>query len=251
MKMTFAASRVKQFTTVLGHVLSGFVSLAERPTRATFMAALILVAICLVASSADAQNIGYGSVYTEDGQCCASGELVDGFPGAETSTFGEFDLSAIGLQMRYFLSISPTSVLLGRGVSNSVDVFYYQGDGSFPGSTSGSFWGSVPISQPAGVASGWYEPDGYGGYFGDSFIDVTVLVETARLSSWSFLGFEIRANDTNAVLIRDLRLTNYSNSSGVTPIPEIDSVGASGVFFIVLALSCFIRFRSYSSTVES
>jgi hypothetical protein len=106
----------------------------------------------------------------------------------------EIDVAALGTRNHYYLELSPWSVYLFQGpldpMPMSLDIFSSFGDGIVTNSDrgAGSFFTRATIND---VYAGWYTPNQYGGFMGDTHVDITSLVSDARAQSQQFLSIRL------------------------------------------------------------
>ena len=101
----------------------------------------------------------------------------------------EFKISSLPVLSHYYLELSPTSTFLGIALPSKVDIYWSQGDGlvTVADWQAGTLLGSVTISNPDDV--NWYAPNGNGGYAGDSYFEISSLVNNAKAIGMEYLSF--------------------------------------------------------------
>jgi len=146
----------------------------------------------------------------------------------------EVDLAALGTRNHYYLELSPWSVYLFQGPLDptpmSLDIFSSFGDGIVTNSDrgAGSFFTRATIND---VYAGWYTPNQYGGFMGDTHVDITSLVTDARAQSQQFLSLRLGV-PTDAPWLRGLFRTPAVISSD-EPIASVPAPSPA-----TLALVC-------------
>lgn len=146
----------------------------------------------------------------------------------DTRAIVEFGTSALAGANFYYLVLSPWSMYAGNGITDTVNLFNYHGNGvvDLPDWGNGVSFGLFSILPPA---SGWYTPDLYGGFVADARIDVTTLVNDYLSRGDPFLGFNVTTllvnnPDPTGVLFRAPYILASSHaidfSTPPLPVPE-------------------------------
>lgn len=114
----------------------------------------------------------------------------------------EFSVTGLANAQFYYLEVSPWATG-GDGGMASFDIFKAYGNGLVQPDDfdAGTFFSSVSLSQ-GGIPAGWYNPNPYGGFYGDSYVDITLLVEESKNAGESFLLFRYDTTDGNLQLFR-------------------------------------------------
>jgi len=101
----------------------------------------------------------------------------------------EFKISSLTDLSHYYLELSPTSTFSGNDLPSKVDIYWSQGDGlvTVADWQAGTLLGSVTITNPDDV--NWYAPNGNGGYAGDSYFEISSLVNNAKAIGMEYLSF--------------------------------------------------------------
>ncbi len=137
----------------------------------------------------------------------------------------EFSVTDLGDADFYYLEISPTGLAGGLGMP-SFDIYKAFGNGLVQPDDfdAGIFFSAVSLLQD-GALSGWYNPNAYGGFYGDSYVDITSFVNSAKDAGESFLLFRYDAPEGNqyfrapAILASDSILENQWGSGSIIPEP--------------------------------
>ena len=237
-----------------------------------------LYAICLVATTNEnvlaavtrheSTNFGYNYYYAQIGQIVATnnvpypefgpydpnvqyGEqpyensirlLSNGFSHGTGSYSGqdgiaEFSVTGLVNAQHYYLEVSPWAT--GGSGMQSFDIYKAYGNGLVQPDdfNAGTFFSAVPLSE-GGYLAGWYHPNLYGGFYGDSYVDITSLVEEAKNSRESFLLFRYDATVGGLHLFRAPAIlasdSILENQWGAVPEPTsiVLSMLAGGMMLI-------------------
>lgn len=181
-------------------------SLSTSWTRPLCISALVVTANCS-AGVTDFDRFGssnygyyweiYNSLVATNLQQQPFNEWVGMLGGQNDEGFVEIDVNALSVRSHYYLELSPVSVYaFQEGVPPqnpwSLNVYWSVGDGlvTMDDRGSGQFSERLAISQPG---QGWYSSNGLGGYWGDSYADITTLVNNARSNSVQYLSFRYGA----------------------------------------------------------
>ncbi len=104
----------------------------------------------------------------------------------------EFKISSLPVLSHYYLELSPTSTFASSGdygLPSKVDIYWSQGDGlvTVADWQAGTLLGSVTITNPEDA--NWSAPNGNGGYAGDSYFEISSLVNNAKAIGMEYLSF--------------------------------------------------------------
>jgi len=141
----------------------------------------------------------------------------------------EIDVAALGSRNYYYLELSPWSVYLFQGPiapqPMALDLFHSIGDGIVTDADrgAGAFFTRATIND---VFAGWYTPNQYGGFMGDSHVDITELVNDARAQSQQYLSIRLGV-PSDAPWLRGLFRTPAVISSDVS-IPAPGAIALLG-----------------------
>jgi len=114
----------------------------------------------------------------------------------------EFSVAELINANYYFLEVSPWSTG-GDGGMPSFDIYKAYGNGLVQADdlNAGTYFSKVLLSQ-GGSLAGWYDANQYGGFYGDSYVDITQLVTNAKIDEESFLLFRYDTTDGGLQLFR-------------------------------------------------
>ena len=231
----------------------------------------LIVSASAAVTRHEAANFGYNDYYAQIGQIVATNNLPypingpydpnvqygdqpysnsiwmlqNGFTHGTGSYSGqdgiaEFSVTELVNAQHYYLEVSPWAVGAGWGYMQSFDIYEAYGNGLVQPDdfNAGTFFSSVSLSQ-GGDTAGWYNPNLYGGFYGDSYVDITSLVGGAKNAGESFLLFRYDAPQGNqlfrapAILASDSILENQWGSGSVPePTSVLLSMVASGMMLI-------------------
>jgi MYXO-CTERM domain-containing protein len=115
----------------------------------------------------------------------------------------------------------------------ALDVFNSVGDGIVTEADrgAGSFFARATIND---VSAGWYTPNQYGGFMADTHVDITALVNNARMQSEQFISIRLGV-PVDAPWLRGLFRTPAVISSD-EPILSVPGPSAAGVLVLAGAL---------------
>jgi hypothetical protein len=184
-------------------------SLSTSWTRTLCISAFVVTANCSAGVTDfdrfGSSNYGYyyenffgsGSLSATNLQNQPYSQSVEMLGGQNDEGFVEIDVNALSVRSHYYLELSPYSVYaIQEGIPPqnpwSLNVYWSVGDGvvTMDDRGSGQFLERVAISQPG---QSWYSSNGLGGYWGDSYADITTLVNNARSNSVQYLSFRYGA----------------------------------------------------------
>ncbi len=145
----------------------------------------------------------------------------------------EIDVAALGSRNHYYLELSPWSTYLFQGPitpqSMALDIFHSIGDGVVTDADrgAGAFFTRAIIND---VFAGWYTPNQYGGFMGDSHVDITGLVNDARAQSQPYLSIRLGV-PVDAPWLRGLFRTPavISSDEPIVSIPVPGSIALMGL----------------------
>jgi len=225
----------------------------QSPLTLAASSALIVSASATVTRH-EAANFGYNDYYAQIGQIVATNNLPypmygpydpniqygnqpysnsidlleNGYTHGTGSYSGqdgiaEFSVTGLVNAQHYYLEVSPWALAAGGGFMASFDIYKAYGNGLVQPDdfNAGTFFSSVSLSQ-GGDPAGWYNPNPYGGFYGDSYVDITSLVEEAKNAGESFILFRYDATEGHeyfrapAILASDSIL---ENQWGAVPEP--------------------------------
>lgn len=131
----------------------------------------------------------------------------------------EIAVADLPQQNHYYLELSPYSVFAKSGEPDyrmALDVFASSGDGLATESDglNTAYFTRAYIND---VSAGWYSPNPWGGYWGDTHVDITSLVESARQNTIPFISFRL-AVPSDTSYLRGLYRTPFVIASNF-PIP--------------------------------
>jgi len=144
----------------------------------------------------------------------------------------EFKISSLPVLSHYYLELSPISAFAfssDHALPSKVDIYWSQGDGlvTVADWQAGTLLGSVTITNPDDV--NWYAPNVNGGYAGDSYFEISSLVNNAKVIGMEYLSFRYapvaEIPDTGSfyrgVLLREPALLG---SDLVVPAPGVSAL---------------------------
>jgi MYXO-CTERM domain-containing protein len=116
--------------------------------------------------------------------------------GEQDEGFIEVDVTSLPERQHYYLEVSPVSVYAFTGIPQfnpwSLNVYHSVGDGLVTTADrgQGEFLSRVALTEPG---AGWYSPNDWGGYWGDSYVDITAVVSAARIAGNQFIALRYGA----------------------------------------------------------
>jgi hypothetical protein len=157
----------------------------------------------------------------------------------------KFEVASLPIQSHYYLEISPWSVFSSStpGIAPVSIYSWADDDLNFIGTdrSRGTFHFLAPIVDPD-VAS-WYDANAYGGFAGDTYVDVTSLVSAARTAGHDYLSFRyeispwLSGGSLDGQLLREPFLVGSNSAIPLQPLP------GPGVLSAVLLAPRLLRRR--------